>query len=259
MTDFQLFDSSNPRDPRDPNAQQPEGETQPFEISDEDIGVAEDAETSEPVEDQPASDEDAVTAAHLFFDRDRQDLADEPDSADDEPAATESESTFERLTGRSLEAVLEKDSGGKSAPDSADALDKLITPLRNRFPQATDGTLFCVHKLLQNPHTTIPDFRQEAALYGIGIGGRSLHSAKVLLGLAEEAPRKPRARKQPDATEASLETAPTEGSDNDLAQRIAGVVAAWQNENGFANVRGVLEEALSIIDDALSSGDALYD
>lgn len=63
--------------------------------------------------------------------------------------------------------------------------------LRSRFPKATDGILFCLYKLEQDASLTIPDFREEAALHGITLGGRALHSAKVLLGLiAPPGPRK---------------------------------------------------------------------
>ena len=71
----------------------------------------------------------------------------------------------------------------------------ITSSLRSRFPKATDGIMFCVYKLEQDPTLTIPDFREEAALHGIKLGGRALHSAKVLLGLAAATePRKPAAR-----------------------------------------------------------------
>lgn len=56
--------------------------------------------------------------------------------------------------------------------------------LSGTYPDATDGILFCLHKLQQNKTVTIPEFREEAKRVGITIGGRALHSARVLLGYA---------------------------------------------------------------------------
>lgn len=71
-----------------------------------------------------------------------------------------------------------------------------IATLRRRYPDASDGILFCVHKLQQDPTLTLRDFRKEAQLHRIPLGGRSLHSARVLLGLEKPAIR---ARKNPRA------------------------------------------------------------
>src|SRR5262249_47883234 len=83
-----------------------------------------------------------------------------------------------------------------------DSWDSLLATLRNRFPGASDGILFCILKLQGNPDLKLRDFRQEADLYGIKLGGRALHSAKVLLGMSEPAVR--RRRKQEEEEEAPV-------------------------------------------------------
>ncbi|MFK7739244.1 MAG: hypothetical protein AB8H80_02885 [Planctomycetota bacterium] len=77
--------------------------------------------------------------------------------------------------------------------------EQLLERLRQRYPGQKDSVLFCLNKLQQNPELTLRDIRDEAAMYGIPTAGRALHSAKVLLGLAEAKPRKPRAPAQPGA------------------------------------------------------------
>ena len=68
--------------------------------------------------------------------------------------------------------------------------DGAIAALRRRYPDASNGILFCVHKLQQDQTLTLRDFRKEAELHGIPLGGRSLHSARVLLGLERPAARR---------------------------------------------------------------------
>ena len=78
----------------------------------------------------------------------------------------------------------------KSGPLSKKDWQGVREKLADSYPDATDGILFCVHKLKQDPNISIPDFRDEAKKVGISIAGRSLHSAKVLLGMAEPSVRK---------------------------------------------------------------------
>ena len=84
-------------------------------------------------------------------------------------------------------------------PQPVHEWDQAFAALRDKYPQATQGILFCIHKLQQDPDLKIPDFRAEAALHGIKLGGRALHSARVLLGLEEPGP--PRARRRSRAAE----------------------------------------------------------
>ncbi len=79
-----------------------------------------------------------------------------------------------------------------------DTWEALLATLRNRFPGASDGILFCILKLQQDPELKLRDFRQEADLYGIKLGGRALHSAKVLLGMREPAVRRRKSEPEPE-------------------------------------------------------------
>ncbi|MHC5065155.1 MAG: hypothetical protein ACYTG5_14405 [Planctomycetota bacterium] len=71
-----------------------------------------------------------------------------------------------------------------------DGWDRAFANLRKKFPSASEGILFCVHKLQQDSHLRLTDFRDEAKLHGITLGGRSLHSAKVLLGMEKPSVRR---------------------------------------------------------------------
>lgn len=80
------------------------------------------------------------------------------------------------------------------------------TSLELEFSETRESILFCAFKLRQDPELTIPDFREEAKALGIRLGGRSLHSARVLLGLAAQAQhgaRSPKQRAEAQQTRAS--------------------------------------------------------
>ena len=81
-----------------------------------------------------------------------------------------------------------------SAPAARDPWELELERLRTRFPGATAGTLFCVHKLELDPELTLRDFRDEASLRNIPLSGRSVHSAKVLLGREAPATRRKQAK-----------------------------------------------------------------
>ncbi len=82
-------------------------------------------------------------------------------------------------------------------PESNDATggwEKARNVLRAKFPSAnTDGVLFCIYKLEQDPLLSLRDFRDEAKMHGLSVAGRSLHSAKVALGLQAPARRRSKA------------------------------------------------------------------
>lgn len=82
-----------------------------------------------------------------------------------------------------------------------------VEGLRERFPGTKDSILFCVHKLEQDASLGLKEMREEATEAGISLAGRSLHSAKVLLGMGEPAVRKPRAAKA-EAAETTAAEAP---------------------------------------------------
>lgn len=95
------------------------------------------------------------------------------------------------------------------APQPApDAWAATLDRLRSRFPGTRDGVLFCVHKLeTSSPDLRLTDIRDEAALRGVPLSGRSLNSAKVLLGLAERPTR--RTKPTVDAPAEAKRRAPT--------------------------------------------------
>lgn len=106
------------------------------------------------------------------------------------------------------------------APDgpAPDTWEGILANLRRRYPGQKDSVLFCVHKLHANPELGLADFREEAQLHGIPMAGRALHSAKVLLGLAES---KPRAKRPPTAAPA-VATTPEAGAAPGAAEASAG-------------------------------------
>lgn len=69
-----------------------------------------------------------------------------------------------------------------------DTWEGILAALRRRYPGQKDGVLFCLYKLQQNPDLGLRDFRAEAELHRIPVAGRSLHSARMLLGLVRTAP-----------------------------------------------------------------------
>jgi hypothetical protein len=71
---------------------------------------------------------------------------------------------------------------------AADTWDSILDGWRRRYPGQKDSVLFCIHKLQQDPELTLRDFRDEARLHGIPVAGRSLHSARLLLGITKAAP-----------------------------------------------------------------------
>ena len=85
---------------------------------------------------------------------------------------------------------LNETSDEPTATPAEQSWDASMAALRNQFPKASEGILFCVFKLQQSPDLTIKDFRDEAALHGIKIGGRAIHSAKVLLGMEKPSIRR---------------------------------------------------------------------
>ncbi|MEO6597043.1 MAG: hypothetical protein ABIP94_20045 [Planctomycetota bacterium] len=144
------------------------------------------------------------------------------------------------------------------APPAADTWDGILENLRRRYPGQKDSVLFCIYKLQQNPVLTLRDFRDEAALYGIPMAGRALHSAKGQLGLIK-APPVPspepvaevaapvRRRGRPardDAGGASIES------------KVVAAVRQIQTAAGAdaEQLRSAMRKAIAILQQALGSG-----
>ena len=79
----------------------------------------------------------------------------------------------------------------EAAVREAHPWDVEFAKLHEHFPGATDGVLFCVHKLQQDPGSKLKDFEPEADLHGLKVTGASFHSARVLLGLDKRRNRRP--------------------------------------------------------------------
>jgi hypothetical protein len=137
--------------------------------------------------------------------------------------------------------------------------------LRQRFPQATDGILFCVAKLEQNPNLGLRDLRPEAKTLGISLAGRSLHSARGLIGLAPAlvAPKPPGRRNRPPARVPRTEAkgrgrralSPTRESAADMPVETRLLSAVRQLQEAAAaesqRLRTAIEAAIRLLHEAL--------
>lgn len=168
-----------------------------------------------------------------------------------------------------------------------DDWESSLPGLMARFPNVKIGTLFCAYKVQLNPDLDFRDVQSEARLRAIPLSGRSLHQAKVLLGLEKPRPQAPR-RKKAAAVDAADETEmPTmpytreeeEAEERAAAQRTqrvaplrppsampaegsidlegalrAAIAAAVETEAG--RFREVIRGVLTILDEVLSDDDA---
>lgn len=155
------------------------------------------------------------------------------------------------------------------APTTDDSWDGILANLRQRYPGQKDSVLFCLHKLHSNPELGLPDFRDEARLHGIPMAGRALHSAKVILGLAQVKPRIPKPPKAPSAprTSADLEISseaanqPTrmrrardsDNSGDSIENKVLDAVRQIQSAAGAEadKLRTAVREAVAILQRAL--------
>ncbi len=151
-----------------------------------------------------------------------------------------------------------------------DSWEQLLDNLRQRYPGQKDSVLFCINKLHQNPELSLRDFRDEARLYGLNLAGRSLHSAKVLLGLAEPSVRRtavpagatteaetatPRPAAQRDASPVQRRATRTaNGNDTSIGGQLLEVVQRLQDSAGAEaeRLRAAICAALEVIDDVLA-------
>lgn len=136
--------------------------------------------------------------------------------------------------------------------------DQLLAALRSRYPGQKDGILFCVWKLQNNPEASLRDFRDEARMHGLSLVGRSVHSAKVLLGLADALPkvvRKPKVVAEPAAVAMPRRSSAPVGGNTSFGVESKLVAAVEQLQNAAAEenarLRAALQAVLDIVDDAL--------
>ena len=82
-----------------------------------------------------------------------------------------------------------------SVRQKLDDWEASLPGLMTRFPTVKVGTLYCVYKVQLNPDVEFRDIQAEAHIRAIPLSGRSLHQAKVLLGIEKPRPTAPRRRK----------------------------------------------------------------
>ncbi len=141
---------------------------------------------------------------------------------------------------------------------AADTWEAILEGWRRRYPGQRDSVLFCIHKLQQNPELTLRDFRDEARLHGIPVAGRSLHSARVMLGLAKGAvsAASTAAMDAPEADVASTPRRRQRAADGEMASIEDQVVTAMRRIQSAAGaeserMRAGIRQAIAILQRAL--------
>jgi hypothetical protein len=143
-----------------------------------------------------------------------------------------------------------------SPAPAADTWDGILAALRRRYPGQKDSVLFCIYKLQQNAELTLRDFRAEAELHGIPMAGRSLHSARLLLGLqrAEAAPvaALPDLRTPPRAERPVRRARETDGGQG-IEERVLAAVRQIQSAAGADadGLRAAIRQAIAVLQRAL--------
>ncbi|MBI5849607.1 MAG: hypothetical protein HZB39_00990 [Planctomycetes bacterium] len=109
---------------------------------------------------------------------------------------TELSAMFEEDKAPAAEAVTQTPSAASaSVRQKLDDWEASLPGLMTRFPTVKVGTLYCVYKVQLNPDVDFRDIQAEAHIRAIPLSGRSLHQAKVLLGIEKPRPTAPRRRK----------------------------------------------------------------
>ena len=132
--------------------------------------------------------------------------------------------------------------------------DNIRDQLAARFPGQKDSVLFCVSKLQTTPSAGLADLRDEATALGIPMAGRALHSAKVLLGMAQAKPRRPNKPKPADAPTQPV-TAPRPHAEDVIEDQVLSAVRQIQSAAGAEadRMRAAIREAIAILQAALES------
>lgn len=143
---------------------------------------------------------------------------------------------------------------------AADTWEGILAALRRRYPGQKDSVLFCIYKLQHNSELTLRDFRAEAELHGIPMAGRSLHSARILLGLqkteAASAPAlEPIEPIERPARRRPRDTAPADDGGASIETRVLAAVRQIQSAAGAESdqLRAAIRQAIAILQKALGS------
>ena len=145
----------------------------------------------------------------------------------------------------------------QAAPEPTESWDSVAATLADRFPGQKPGILFCVWKLQQNPEASLRDFRDEARMRGLALAGRSLHSAKVLLGLAEPSKRRPigaGGKAAPKPAAAARTKSPGTG-EAAIEDSLMAAVRRMQTDAGAEaeRLRRAMREAIAVLERALDA------
>lgn len=140
---------------------------------------------------------------------------------------------------------------------AADSWEAILDGWRRRYPGQKDSVLFCLHKLEQNPDLTLRDFRDEARLHGIPVAGRSLHSARLLLGITKAPPAAP---PEPDdapvtvpATARRRRSREGEVDGDSIEDQVVAAVRKMQSVASSENerLRAAMRQAITLLQRAL--------
>lgn len=139
---------------------------------------------------------------------------------------------------------------------AADTWEGILAALRRRYPGQKDSVLFCIYKLQQNAELTLRDFRAEAELHGIPMAGRSLYSAKILLGIvkAEASGDSPPVASSPLVR--SRRASAVEGDEgSSIESKVVAAVRQIQSAAGAESdqLRAAIKQAIAILQRALGS------
>lgn len=132
--------------------------------------------------------------------------------------------------------------------------ETILDTLRRRYPGNRDSTLFCIFKLQQNPDLGLRDLRSEAMLHGLTLAGRSLHSARVLLGIESAAKTRaeaPAAETVPDRRQRRQRQ--QRSDDDSIEDKVIQAVRQIQDHAGARtqNLRQAIQRAITILQDAI--------
>ncbi len=139
------------------------------------------------------------------------------------------------------------------APERTD-WDNHRARLSAQFPGQKESVLFCMSKLQAEPSAGLADFRDEAAALGIPMAGRALHSAKVLLGMAQTKPRRPN-KLNPANAPTQPTPAPRTHADDVIEDQVLSAVRQIQSAASAEadHMRAAIREAIVILQKALES------
>jgi hypothetical protein len=141
----------------------------------------------------------------------------------------------------------------EAAPPTTDTWEGILEALSRRYPGQKHSVLFCIYKLQQNPDVTLRDFRAEAELHGIPVGGRTLHAAKELLGLHKPPAAATAAAETTPATTRRRQRASEPGTGDSIESKVLAAVRQIQSNAGAEadQLRDAIRRAIAILQQAL--------